>query len=186
MHDEAETYVREILRVTGFRGSAPRVLELGSRDVNGTLHRALTEELVGYSYIGLDLQQGPNVDVVADACTWRGGTFDLVLCCELLEHVERWRDVVWTAWYHVAAGGWMILTAAGPARAVHSGFEESPGLGPGEWYQNIRRRALEKVLEQQAWAMWQIEYRRDRQDVVAFGHRARLGDGGKGKGEGDG
>lgn len=64
------------------------VLEVGSYDVNGS-HRCLFEN---NTYIGLDIEAGPNVDVVAsDPYDWvmiPESSVDIVVCASVLEHVE--------------------------------------------------------------------------------------------------
>ena len=64
---------------------------MGSLDVNGTL-RPLIEER-GWNYTGLDLVEGPNVDVKADfPFYWQMfdyHSFDLVISNACLEHVEK-------------------------------------------------------------------------------------------------
>jgi len=65
-----------------------RVLEVGSRDVNGTARWVLMDAV---SWLGIDLEAGPGVDVVGDAevldWTRYAGVCDTVVCCETLEHV---------------------------------------------------------------------------------------------------
>lgn len=69
------------------------VLDVGSRDVNGTF-RPLCARL-GLIYTGLDIEAGPNVDVVAPSpydYPFETGTFDVVLSGSTMEHVaEIWR-----------------------------------------------------------------------------------------------
>ena len=66
-----------------------QVLDVGSLDVNGT-YRPLIEGR-GWSYCGLDIRRGPNVDVVA-ADPYRypiaEGRYDLVMAGGTMEHVE--------------------------------------------------------------------------------------------------
>ena len=64
MHPAALQWVTEALDDL----PAPtRVIELGSLNVNGGLRHLFPPEC---DYIGVDLQPGPGVDVVADACTY--------------------------------------------------------------------------------------------------------------------
>src|SRR5262245_32438914 len=73
------------------------VLECGSRDVNGSL-RPMIEAQGPVSYIGVDMEDGPGVDVVMDAAdlSLDGvleviGPWDVVVCTEMLEHAENWQ-----------------------------------------------------------------------------------------------
>ena len=96
MHAEALAAMRALLeRSAPLLPTQAQVLDVGSYDVNGT-YRPLVEGL-GWRYTGLDLQAGPNVDIVAtnpdryplvDAC------FDVVISGSTMEHVARpWRWV---------------------------------------------------------------------------------------------
>lgn len=115
MHAEALAAMRVILersaglvgsRANGSRYAAdgystdelrrqPTVLDVGSYDVNGT-YRPLVEGL-GWQYTGLDLQPGPNVDIVAsnpDRYPIADGAYDVVISGSTMEHVARpWRWV---------------------------------------------------------------------------------------------
>lgn len=74
-----------------FAPSAPdRVIEVGSRDVNGSPRGAFADALW---YCGVDLEAGPGVDVTADgerlASLFAPASFAHVICCETLEHCVR-------------------------------------------------------------------------------------------------
>ncbi len=85
---------------------APRILQVGSRssvlDRNERNWRALTSKRFGNRahFIGIDLAAGTNVDQRLDICgppkairqALGDGTFDLVVCCHVLEHaVSPWK-----------------------------------------------------------------------------------------------
>jgi SAM-dependent methyltransferase len=141
VHEEARRYVEREARLRGPFGS---VLEIGSRDINGTPRPYFP----GAEYVGLDLRAGPGVDVVADASTWEPDReYDCVVSTECLEHAPRWADVLATAARALRPGGVLILTAATDPRAPHSGVEDRPKPLPDEHYANIPPGQLECVLE---------------------------------------
>lgn len=116
-----------------------RVLDIGGRDINGT-PRALFPFVD--EYLVIDLHDGVNVDIVADVTTWTTDEqFDMVLCCEVLEHVRNWRDVIAAAFGLTAPGGTFIVTCAGPGRAPHSAGDGGP-LADGEFYENVEPNDL--------------------------------------------
>jgi SAM-dependent methyltransferase len=85
-----------------------RVLEVGSKQYGNTQDfRALFRDA---EYVGVDMQPGDGVDVVHDFTTGTGpldaASFDLVICCSVLEHVRR-------PW--VAAENIMAVMAPGAA-----------------------------------------------------------------------
>ena len=91
------------------------VLDVGSYDVNGTL-RPLVEGLGG-QYVGCDVREGPNVDVVvSETVTWHQWlvpVFDVVVCANALHNMRwPWRVVGQMARVLVP-GGLFCLVGAG-------------------------------------------------------------------------
>ena len=74
-----------------------KVLELGSRDVNGS-PRYVLQLLKPSEYIGVDIQKGKGVDEVCSVDDIVGkfgeNAFDIVVSTELLEHVQDWKTAV--------------------------------------------------------------------------------------------
>ena len=74
-----------------------RVIEVGSYDLNGSL-RPVVEQWGPAQYLGVDIQEGPGVDLVcpAEEVAERlgEGGFDIVISTEMLEHVRDWRRVI--------------------------------------------------------------------------------------------
>lgn len=141
MHQAARWWVEQ------WRGpDVDGVLEFGGRDVNGGVRDVWPEAA---RYVGVDVQPGPGVDVVGDAGTvdCGHGMWDVVVCCEVLEHVddETAEAICANAWVHLRDGGRLIVTAAGPGRVPHSAIDGGP-LRPGESYRNVDRVMLGRWL----------------------------------------
>lgn len=120
------------------------VIELGSRDINGTVRDLFPNA----TYVGVDNKAGRAVDVVDDATTYKPRKkADVVICCEVLEHVEDWANIIDNAAANLCRkGGRFIVTAAGPRRAPHSAVDGGV-LRPGEHYANIHPGDLADALE---------------------------------------
>jgi len=151
MHDAVLDYVRANLP-----DGLTNVLEFGSRNLNGSVRG-----VVGPvdRFVGVDISDGPDVDIVADAATVRvGGEFDLVVCCEVLEHVDdaTGAGIVWNAHRHLRPGGRFVATMAGPGRAPHSG-REATDLQPGEFYRNVDKALLAGWLTFAGFAEFDID-----------------------------
>lgn len=138
MHDEVYAYVATAV---GEHGPFERVVEFGSLDINGTVRSLFTAD-----YVGVDLQEGPGVDVVADATTWEPDRpVDCVVCCEVFEHTPGWPLLIESAHRALHPGGTLIVTAAGPGRGPHSAVDGNE-VRPGEHYANIEPDALADAL----------------------------------------
>lgn len=74
-----------------------RILEVGSRDVNGSL-RPIYEIWRPQEYIGVDIQAGAGVDLICNAKqlvqTFGENSFDIVFSTEMLEHIFNWRKAI--------------------------------------------------------------------------------------------
>jgi SAM-dependent methyltransferase len=143
MHEQALAWV------AGHATAEPvDVLDIGGRDVGGPWGgspRALFPNAAAYHV--LDLEAGPDVDIVADAATWQpnGRRYDVVVSMECFEHTPRWPAILRAAYAALKPGGRLIATMAAPGRPPH-GAHGAAALGPGEHYANIRPAALRAAL----------------------------------------
>lgn len=64
-----------------------RVLDVGSRDVNGTFREYFPTQ----RYLGIDIEAGPNVDVVVEEYSYpfADGSFPVIVSGSCLEHVRK-------------------------------------------------------------------------------------------------
>lgn len=162
MHSEAFDWVRQ--HATDQQVS---VLDLGGRDNNGS-PRSLFPRA---EYVVLDLADGPDVDIVADAATWTPDrSFDVVLATELFEHTPVWPQICRTAHAALVAGGRFIATMAGPGRPAHGAWGD-PWLVPGEHYANINPADLRDVLERAGFSDIVIDQQHSPADVRAVAVR---------------
>lgn len=136
--------------------------EFGSYDVNGGIRDLFPD----HNYVGVDVRPGLGVDVVADCATWDGNgrRFDLVVCCEVLEHFERWQDIIANAARLLRPGGRLIVTAAGPSREPHTCNGKAWSPDCGEHYRNIDPDVLRVVC---GWHFGEVHVECDGQDVRA-------------------
>jgi SAM-dependent methyltransferase len=99
------------------------VLEVGSRDVNGSV-RPLVERADPARYVGVDIEEGPGVDEICDASDlvnhFGSEQFDVVLSTELLEHVQDWRQAVRQMKEVLRPGGTLLVTTRSRGFGVHA------------------------------------------------------------------
>ena len=137
MHDAVKDWVAEHIT------PADRVVEFGSLDINGGIRHLLEPNA---TYVGVDVQSGPGVTIIADAATWQPDIApDLVVCLEVFEHAQNWQQIIANAHSILAPGGQFIATAAGTLRAPHSGRRESLP-DPDEYYKGIEGYELAAAL----------------------------------------
>lgn len=147
MHASAMEFVRDQIE-----GLAPgSVLEIGAQDINGAA-RSLCPE--GVTWFGVDLVEGPGVDLAGDATTMHPGVipgeYDMALTTNVLEHVpdEGCAAIINLMADKVVPGGSVVVQAAGEGFAPHSGRSQSSTLEPDEFYRNVPESLLEKWLVQ--------------------------------------
>ena len=94
-----------------------RVIEVGARNVNGSL-RPMLEAWKAAEYVGVALEPGPGVDVIASAeqlvATFGEGRFDVLVSSEVIEHVRDWRAVLSNCKRVHAPGGLILITTRSP------------------------------------------------------------------------
>ena len=99
------------------------VIEVGAMDVNGSCRGWISQQLPA-SYLGTDMQSGPGVDQVCtgeELVTQLGrDRADILICTEVLEHVEHWHQFLTDIWSILKAGGILLLTTRSPGFPLHN------------------------------------------------------------------
>lgn len=121
------------------------VLDVGSLNINGTARSII--EPFSRSYYGIDMQEGPGVDKVADATEFvLADSFDVIVCCEVFEHCENWKKIVDNSVKNLRVDGIFIATMAGEGRHPHSAIDENP-IRDWEYYHNVGHWELNRYLK---------------------------------------
>lgn len=141
MHESVMAWVAEQVKGLGALAQLD-VLEVGSCDVNGSV-RGLFKGC--HSYLGIDVADGPGVDVVYVANRpgllheyeddgLRQAAFDVVVSTEMLEHSRRpWDDFFNFSWW-LRRHGHLVVTARGFHANGAFGWHNPPDrwrFGPG-------------------------------------------------------
>lgn len=100
------------------------ILEIGSRDINGTLRHHL-QTFNPRNYIGIDIEQDNYVDMVEDITNdkiflGRTELFDAVISTEVMEHVENWRKAIQNMKRLVKVGGFILITTRSKGFTLHN------------------------------------------------------------------
>jgi len=157
VHKEAYAFVAGVVGGLDLRGK--RVLEIGSLDVNGSVRPLFAG---ASDYIGIDLTSGRGVDLVGDAEEFDGrGEFDVVVCCEVLEHTRKPEGIIQSARRALKGGGWLILTCASDGRDPHS---TRGGPLAGECYANLDVGRVGQLFAE-GWASVTIDVHLEHHDI---------------------
>ncbi len=145
MHAQALEYIAEQFNKFNRPETTWDVLEIGSLNINGSVRQILQPH--ASTYLGIDVQEGPGVDLVASGAEFYAPeVFNIVVCAEVFEHTPEWKDIIKQAYINLKPGGMFIATMAGIGRPVHSGVDGGWTLHAGEHYENIDANDLNKAL----------------------------------------
>lgn len=94
-----------------------RVLDIGSFDVNGNEKFLFTD----CEFFGLDLEQGPGVDIVCPAQEYDAPDeyYDTIISCECWEHNPFYKESIKNAVRMLKKNGLFLFTCATTGRPVH-------------------------------------------------------------------
>ena len=112
MHNSSYQHMQRLVSTYLTGGQAIHALDIGSYDVNGSYRTLFGQPL--WKYTGVDLQQGPGVDVVLDSpyrLPFASGSIDVIVSGQAFEHIEHF----WMTWLEMQrvlrAGGLIFLIA---------------------------------------------------------------------------
>jgi len=152
-HPEQKLFIKACLQHIS---SVPikKVIEFGSFDVNGEIRSLFTENNL-VEYIGVDLIEGPGVDIVGfgHQVNISGSSFDVAVSVECLEHDQHWKESFLKLVDLLEIGGWFFMTCAGKGRQEHGTRRSNPGLSPGtttvgiDYYKNLTVKDFKENID---------------------------------------
>lgn len=111
MIKQVQDFIEEFYKL---HGPFKDVLDVGSLDVNGSVHEVFIRLGHEGGFTGMDMRDGKGVDVVLNGHdidkNWKKPSFDLVLCCDTLEHDDRFWVTVEQMRKVLKPGGWLLIT----------------------------------------------------------------------------
>lgn len=155
MHKETQEFIEQLKR--SFPDQSCRdVLDIGSRK----FHAQWTPRDLFPYYTGIDLESGPNVDLIMDSHYLEFGneSFDLVLCVNFLEHDPDPQATIREARRVLRRRGILAISAASEGTNPHE-VEEAGGF-----YRNVSLADLAGWLEV-----------REHMEVITHYHKSRRG-----------
>jgi hypothetical protein len=131
-----------------------KVLDIGSLDINGSIR-----DLFDYPfyYVGLDLAEGKNVDVICPGHLYDSGfEFDVVSSGECFEHDMYYARTIQNMIRLLKCGGLMVFTCASTGRHEHGTLRTTPDNAPflsnisekwGNYYKNLTEDDIRSVID---------------------------------------
>ena len=135
----------KVLHPQLFKGR--RVLDIGSLDINGN-NRFLFE---GGTYTGIDVGEGPNVDIVSLAHEFDAPAFEVIVSTECFEHDAYYAKSIQNIVRLLATGGLFLFTCATTGRPEHGTIRSDGGrdapLMVTDYYKNLTEEDIRKVVD---------------------------------------
>ena len=122
-----------------------RVLDIGSLDINGNNRYLFTN----YEYIGLDIGEGNNVDVVCRGHEYNDEKlFDVIVSSECFEHDEYYDLTIKNMYKLLKSGGIFLFTCAAPGRPEHGTTKTCHWSSPftNDYYKNLSEEDIRKII----------------------------------------
>ncbi|MBL4885345.1 MAG: methyltransferase domain-containing protein [Planctomycetaceae bacterium] len=144
-----------------------RVLEIGSRDVNGSV-RNLFENC---DYIGIDAVQAAGVDQVCLGHEFNDApnSFDVVCAVEVFEHDPYAKQTVANMLNLLRPGGLFFMTCAGQGRPEHGTTRTGPLYGPdADFYCNVSSSMFLEWVQDSPFEEIFLQYNRESSDLYCF------------------
>ncbi|GAB4143376.1 MAG: hypothetical protein Tsb009_14450 [Planctomycetaceae bacterium] len=121
-----------------------RVLEIGSRNINGSLRELFSNS---EKYVGVDVEPGPDVDIVCLGHEYAAlpESFDVVCSAEAFEHDPYASRTIHQMLRYLRPGGLFFMTCAGEGRPEHGTSRTGKCYGPqSDFYRNVTVRDFQE------------------------------------------
>jgi SAM-dependent methyltransferase len=154
-----------------------KVLDIGSLDLNGNAKHFFT---FPYYYVGVDLGEGKNVNVVCPGHLFDCGfQFDVVMSAECFEHDMYYARTLQNMVRLLRPGGLMVFTCASDGRPEHGTLKSLPQDAPflnnisekwGNYYKNLNETDIRLVMDvNNIFSSFNFEYERTSHDLYFWG-----------------
>jgi len=128
-----------------------KVLEVGSLNINGTVR----DFFENCDYTGLDLGEGPGVDIVCQGQKYDAParTYDVVCSAECFEHNPYWLETFKNMMRVCKRKGLIFFTCATDGRPEHGTTRTSPESSPltvgigWDYYKNLNENDFRQAID---------------------------------------
>lgn len=166
-HQEQKDFFNKVKQLFPASFSGVKVLDCGSLDVNGNLKDMFTDSV----YIGVDIVEGKNVDIVSKAHEFNGTEpFDTVISGEMLEHDEYWKESLLNMYNQCKQGGLIAISCAGKDRPEHGTTRTGANWGTSnDYYMNLEPSHFKEVFTEDMFTEMHLEENTTSKDTYFYG-----------------
>jgi hypothetical protein len=147
MHWGCYTFFENLRLLYLITSTTPSVLDVGSYDINGSLKYLFPNS----DYTGLDLAEGPNVDIVVSGAEFNTDKrYDITLSCECFEHNPQYLLTFQNMIKLTKNNGLVVFTCATTGRPEHGTKNTSPhsSLASQEVSSNYYKNLVKEDFDQ--------------------------------------
>ena len=150
-HEQQLLFVKAVSEHLSNDFAGKKILEVGSIDVNGSIRSYFQGSL----YLGVDLSEGPGVDLVCEGnkLDHPDETYHLTVSCECFEHNPHWVETFLNMYRMTKNGGIVMFTCATKGRLEHGTTRTSPQSSPGtqrigwDYYLNLTENDVLRKID---------------------------------------
>lgn len=172
-HKEQIEFCKSIRNKFPQRFSDCWVLDIGSLDINGNNRYLFSNP----HYIGIDVGEGPNVDVVCLGHEFKSlKKFDVVISTECFEHDKYYDKTIINAVQLLKSGGLFMFTCASTGRAEHGTTKTDTYSSPlscqlfNDYYKNLTEEDIRQVLNvEEVFSEFEFIYSAAYHDLYFYG-----------------
>jgi len=173
-HPQQRFFVNSVKQLLPGFFQGRSVIEVGSLNINGSVREFFSD----CSYVGLDVGEGKDVDLVCrgeDYGAGAGGA-DVLISCEAMEHNAAWKKTWLNMLRLVKDDGLVIMTCATHGRRQHGTADFVPSDSPlthgqgHNHYCNLAAGDFAAVVNHDAWfSVWAFYQNLSVHDLYFFG-----------------
>lgn len=143
-HTEQRDFIQRVKAAFPQAFTNVDVLEVGSLNINGTVRDFFRNTDKAKVYLGIDLIEGKDVDLVCPGhkLSEANETYDTVISTECFEHDKHWLLTFLNMHRMCKTGGLVIFTCASDGRHEHGTTRTSPQDSPAtnDYYMNLNQQ----------------------------------------------
>lgn len=150
-HRNQQIFCETVMTKMSYFFTNKKVLDIGSLDINGN-NRYLFNDC---DYLGIDIGEGPNVDLVAVGHEFEGpdNYYDTIISTECFEHDMHYKKTIKNIIRMLKPGGLFLFTCATTDRPEHGTRRTDKGSAPllmskdewGDYYKNLTENDIMSI-----------------------------------------